>query len=215
MSAWAIRHPLLPLVLFAVLLFVGVVSFIRLPINNNPDLTFPLVSVTIDQPGAAPTEIETQITQKIENAVANLPGLKRLGSRVTEGSSQTSLEFEIGTDVYVALNDVRDAVTKVRSQLPEGIDEPRVERQQFEDGAIAYYAITTTAMTAEELSWFVDNTLAKRLGALPGVAQITRGGGVDREIRVELDPTRLQSFGITAFEVNQQLRQINVDVPGG
>lgn len=214
-SAWAIKNPLLPLVMFAVFLFVGIVSFIRLPINNNPDVTFPLISVIVTQPGAAPTEIETQVTQKIEAAVANLPGVKSVTSRAIEGQSLTNIQFEIGTDVFQSMNDARDAVAKVRSELPEGINEPIVQRQEFDGGAIAYFAISTTAMTEEQLSWFVDNTISKRLTNLPGVAQAGRNGGVDREIRVELDPTRMQSFGITAVDVNQQLRQMNVDAPGG
>ena len=123
MSAWAIKNPLLPLVMFAVFLFVGIVSFIRLPINNNPDVTFPLISIVVSQPGAAPTEIETQVTQKIEAAVANLPGVKSLVSRAIEGQSLTNIQFEIGTDVFQSMNDARDAIAKVRSELPEGINE--------------------------------------------------------------------------------------------
>lgn len=215
MSAWAIKNPVLPLVMFAVLLFVGVISFIRLPINNNPDVSFPLISIIVTQPGAAPTEIETQVTQKVEAAVANLTGVKDIISRMVEGQSLTNVQFEIGTDVFQAMNDARDAISKIRGELPEGINEPLIQRQEFDGGAIAYFAISTTSMTEEQLSWFVDNTISKRLNNLPGVAQASRGGGVEREIRVELDPTRMQSFGITAVEVNQQIRQMNLDAPGG
>ena len=215
MSAWAIKNPLLPLVFFAVLLFVGVISFIRLPINSNPDVTFPIIGIIVTQPGAAPTEIETQVTLKVEAAVANLQGVKDVTSRAVEGQSLTNLQFEIGTDIFQAMNDTRDAISKIRAELPEGINEPLIQRQEFDGGAIAYFAISTTAMTEEQLSWFVDNTISKRLNNLPGVAQANRGGGVEREIRVELDPTRMQSFGITAVEVNQQIRQMNVDAPGG
>jgi multidrug efflux pump subunit AcrB len=215
MSAWAIRNPLVPVVLFVVLTFMGIVAFIRLPINLDPDVTFPLVSVVVSQPGAAPSEIETQVTQKIEGAVAGVGNVKRLTSRAIEGASFTNIEFQIGTPIDRAVSDVRDAVSKVRGELPDGVEEPRVQRINFSGGAIAYYAVGSTAMTPEQLSWFVDNSITKRMLALPGVAQVDRGGGVNREIRVELDPARLQALGITAFEVNQQIRQTNLDSPGG
>ncbi|MBV6423632.1 MAG: Efflux pump membrane transporter BepE [Steroidobacteraceae bacterium] len=214
-SAWAIRHPTLPLVLFVVLLFLGVTAFIRLPINMNPDIAYPLVMVSVSQPGAAPTEIETQVMQKIDGAVASVGNVREITSRAIEGQSLTFVEFQIGTPVDRAVNDVRDAVAKVRSDLPEGIEEPVVQREDIEGGAIAYFAVSTTDMTPQQLSWFVDNTITKRLLAVPGIAQVTRGGGVDREIRVELDPGRMQALGITAVEVNQQLRQLNLDLPGG
>lgn len=215
MSSWAIRNPTLPLVLFMVLMFLGLAGFIRLPINLNPDVSFPLVSVQVFQPGAAPTEIETQITQKIEGAVRSVSDVRSIASVAREGASSTTVEFQIGTPVDRALNDVRDAVSKVRTDLPEGIDEPQINRIDVEGGAIAYYAVSTTSRTPEQLSWYVDNTVSKRLLSLPGVAQVFRGGGVSREIRVELDPARMQALGITAAEVNQQLRIVNLDAPGG
>ena len=215
MSAWAIRHPTLPIVLFVVLTFIGIVSFKRLPINLNPDVSFPIISVQVSQPGAAPSEIETQITQKVEGAVRSVADVRNISSRASEGSSFTTVEFQIGTPLDRALNDVRDAVSKIRADLPEGVDEPQVNRIDVEGGAIAYYAVSTTGRTPEQLSWYVDNTVSKRLLAVSGVAQVSRGGGVTREIRVELDPARMQALGITAAEVNQQLRVLNLNAPGG
>ena len=215
MSAWAIRHPTLPIVLFMVLTFIGLVSFQRLPINLNPDVSFPLISVQVSQPGAAPSEIETQITQKVEGAVRSVADVRSISSRASEGSSNTTVEFQIGTPLDRALNDVRDAVSKIRADLPEGVDEPQVNRIDVEGGAIAWYAVSTTGRSPEQLSWFVDNAVSKRLLAVQGVAQVTRGGGVSREIRVELDPARMQALGITAAEVNQQLRVLNLNAPGG
>jgi multidrug efflux pump subunit AcrB len=214
-SAWAIRHPVSPIVLFVVLFFMGVVAFIRLPINATPDISFPLVTVTVSEPGAAPTEIDTQIVQKVEGSIASIGNIKRMTSLSMEGEAYTTVEFLIGTPVDRAVSDVRDAVAKVRSQLPEGIQEPVVQRIDIDGGAIVYYAVSTTSMTEEELSWFVDNTITKRLLGVAGVAQVQRGGGVDREIRVDLDPARMQALGITAVDVNRQLRQLNIDAPGG
>jgi hydrophobe/amphiphile efflux-1 (HAE1) family protein len=214
-SAWAIHHPVLPMVFFFVLFFLGVVAFIRLPINLAPDISFPLVNVSVSQPGAAPTEIETQVVQKVEGAIASVSNVKSITAAAREGEGWLMVEFHIGTPVDRAVSDVRDAVAKVRGDLPDGIEEPLVQRIDVEGGAIAYFAVSTTAMTQEELSWFVDNTVSKRLLTVSGVAQVQRGGGVDREIRVELDPARMQALGITAVEVNDQLRQLNLDAPGG
>lgn len=214
-SSWSIRNPIPPIMLFLLLTAAGLLSFFQMKITQMPDISAPLVQVMISQPGGAPTEIETQITQKIEGAVAGLGNVKNISSVVQEGSSSTSIEFHLGTPVDRAVNDVRDAVTKVRSNLPEGILEPQVSRIDIEGGAIAYVAVKSTAMTLEELSWFVDNTVTKRLVSGPGVAQVMRGGGVSREIRVDLDPARLQAYGITAAQVNAQLRQLNIDAPGG
>ena len=214
-SAWAITHPIFPLVLFAVLLVFGIVSFVRLPITLNPDLSSPFVSVFVNQPGAAPAEMETQIIQKIEGSVSNIGNVRNITSFATEGSATISIEFQIGTPIDRATTDVRDAVARVRPDLPQGIQEPQVQRQDLEGGPMVYYAISTTRMSEQQISWFVDDTIGKRLLAQPGVAQVSRSGGVSREIRVDLDPARLESFGITAGEVNQQLRLVNVDAVGG
>ncbi len=197
-SAWAIRHPVTPVVLFVVLFFLGIVAFIRLPIDLNPDVTYPVVNVFISQPGAAPTEIETQIAQKVEGSISGIGNVRNITTYIVEGSVNIGLEFQIGTPVDRAVTDVRDAVAKVRNDLPQGIMEPLVQRVNVDDDAISFYAATTTTLTPQELSWFVDNTITKRLLAVPGVAQVSRNGGVDREIRVELDPARLQALGLTA-----------------
>lgn len=214
-SAWAITHPVFPLVLFAVLTVFGLVAFARLPVTLNPDVSSPNVQVVITEPGAAPTEIEKQILQKVEGAVANIGNVKNITSLAVESTAFIYVEFQIGTPVDRATNDVRDAVAKVRPELPDGIQEPLVQRNDAERETMAYYAVSTTGMSEEQLSWLVDDTITKRLLAVPGVAQVGRSGGVNRQIRVDLDPARMQSFGITAAEVNQQLRQVNIDAAGG
>src|ERR1700735_1516173 len=214
-SAWAIRHPVTPIVLFVVLFFLGGVAFIRLPVNLSPDVTFPLVNVTTSHPGAAPTEMETQIAQKVEGSISSIGNVRNITPFIVEGEVNIFLEFEIGTPIDRAVTDVRDAVAKVRNDLPQRIFEPPVTRQNVDGGAFAFYAVSTTSLTPTQLSWFIDNTVTKRLLAVPGVAQVSRSGGVDREIRVELDPGRLQALGLTAAEVNQQIRALNMDAAGG
>jgi multidrug efflux pump subunit AcrB len=193
----------------------GIVAFVRMPITLNPDISAPFVHVFIGVPGAAPSEIETQVLQKVEGSVSKIGNVKNIISRATEGQALVFVEFQIGTPVDRATTDVRDAVARVRADLPPGIMEPQVGREEIDGGPIAYYAVSTTGMSEEQLSWFVDDTVNKRLLAVSGVAQVNRSGGVDREIRVDLDPSRMQSFGVTAAEVNDQLRQVNVDAAGG
>ena len=214
-SAWSIRNPLPPIVLFIALTLAGLISFSRMDINNMPDVSFPGTSVNITQPGAAPTEMETQITRKVEAAVASIGNVKSITSYVTEGMSGTNIEFQLGTPVDRATNDVRDAVAKIRSELPEGILEPQVQRIEIEGGPIAYYSVEGVDMTLEQLSWYVDNTVIKRLLAIRGVASVFRGGGVTREIRVVLDPARMQAQGVTASQINNVLRTVNLNAAGG
>ena len=214
-SAWAITHPVFPLVLFAVLTVFGIVAFVRMPVTLNPDVSAPFVHVLIGVPGAAPSEIETQVLQKVEGSVSKIGNVKNIISRATEGQAMVFVEFQIGTPVDRATTDVRDAVARVRADLPSGILEPNVGREEIDGGPIVYYAVNTTGMSEEQLSWFVDDTVNKRLLAVPGVAQVNRSGGVNREMRVDLDPARMQSIGITAAEVNDQLRMVNIDAAGG
>jgi multidrug efflux pump subunit AcrB len=214
-SAWAIRHPLPPVMLFVVLFFMGVAAFSRLPVTLNPDISFPAVTVTIVQPGASPQDMETQVMQKVEGAVAGIGNIDNITSWAPEGEANIRIQFNIGTPIDRAIADVRDAVSKVRSQLPQSIQEPIVRREDTDGPPIVYYGVSSSALTEEELSWFVDNTITKRLLGVAGVAQVQRGGGVNREIRVELDPARMQALGITAVQVNDQLRGLNLDSPGG
>ncbi len=214
-SAWAIRNPVPPIVLFIALLMLGIGSFLTMDVNNDPDVDFPAAQVQVSQPGAAPTEIETQITQRIESAIRSINGVDEINSSVSEGSSSTFVQFTIGTPIDRAVNDVRNAVDQIRSSLPDGILEPQVSRVDIGGDAIAYISASTTDMTLEELSWYVDDTVSKQLLAVPGLAGVNRNGGVNREIRVILDPVKLQSRGLTAVQVNQQLRQTNLNAAGG
>tara|TARA_R110001606_G_scaffold146761_4_gene286718 strand:- start:3511 stop:6936 length:3426 start_codon:yes stop_codon:yes gene_type:complete len=214
-SAWSTRNPVAPLVLFAGLLFAGLLSFNRMDVVNNPEVEFPAVSVQISQPGAAPTEIESQITQRVEAAVRSISGVKNISSTASEGSSRTFVEFEIGADVNNSVNEVKNAVDQVRGSLPEGILEPQVAKVDAVGGPIAFFAVKADDMTVEQLSWFVDDTVAKRLLSVDGMAEVDRFGGVDREIRVILRPERMQALGVTASQVNAALRQININAAGG
>jgi len=214
-SAWSIRNPVPSIVLFVALTLAGVVSFMRMQVNQQPDISFPAAEVIVQQPGAAPTELETQVTQRIEAAIRSISGVNEMSSYVSEGQSRTFVQFTIGTPVDRAVNDVRNAVSQVRSELPEGILEPQINRVDIDGGPISYMSVEAVDMTLEQLSWYVDNTVAKTLLGIEGMAQVQRGGGVSREIRVILDPVKMQAQGITAAEVNAQLRSTNLNAAGG
>jgi len=214
-SAWSIRNPVIPMVLFIALLIAGLVSFSRMDVTNNPDIEFPGVSVGISQPGAAPTEIENQITQVVESALSSINGVKTVNSTAREGFSSTFVEFEIGTDPDNAVIEVKNAVDTIRGNLPDGILEPRISKEEIAGGFLGIYAVQADDMTIEQLSWFIDDTVAKRLNNISGMAEVGRWGGVDREIEVILDPAKMQALGVTASQINSVLRQANIDAAGG
>ncbi len=214
-SAWAIRKPVPTIVLFVVLTLVGIASFLRLPVNANPSVSFPVVTVTITQPSAQPAEMETQVTRRVEGVAAGLVAVNHIRSTAANGISTTTVEFKIGTDPDRAANDVREAVAQIRSDLPQSIQEPVVSRVDVDGSAIIYYTVRAPNMSAVELSWFVDDTLNSELLTLPGVQKVQRLGGVNREVRVSLDPERLLALGVTADQVNTAMRELNTNVPSG
>src|SRR5688572_14224335 len=182
-SSWCIRNPVGPIVLFVGLMLAGFISFARMQVNNAPDIDFPAAIVSVSQPGAAPNELETQVTQRVESAIRGVTGVEEISSSVSEGNSTTFVSFVLGTSSDRAVNDVRNAIAQIRSNLPDGILEPQVTRVDAEDEPITSIGAQTTDMTVEQLSWYIDNTVAKRLLGLQGVAAVTRIGGVDRTIR--------------------------------
>ncbi|MDB5370096.1 MAG: efflux transporter permease subunit [Roseomonas sp.] len=214
-SAWAIRNPVATAVLFLLLTVAGLVAYPLLRINNTPDLDLPVVVVTIAQPGAAPSELETQVTRRVEDAVSGLGDVRHITSTVVDGTSTTVVEFTLGKNIDRATNDVRDRVAQIRADLPAAIRDPVVTRVEATGGAILTYTVASPRMSETELSWFVDDVVAKALLSVRGVAEISRVGGVEREIRVALRPDRMLALGITAAQVNNQLRDLNIDLPGG
>jgi multidrug efflux pump subunit AcrB len=214
-SSWCIRNPVPPIVLFVGLMLAGLIAFAGMQVNNNPDIDFPAAVVSVSQPGAAPNELETQVTQRVESAIRGVNGVDEIDSSISEGNSQTFVTFQIGTPTDRAVDDVRNAIAQIRGSLPEGILEPQVTRVDIAGDPILYVGAETSDMSLNDLSWYIDNTVAKRLLAVPGVAAVTRTGGVDRTIRVILDPAALQAQGITASQVNQQLRSSNMNAAGG
>ncbi|KQP07623.1 ABC transporter permease [Methylobacterium sp. Leaf99] len=214
-SAWAIRKPIPSIVLFLVLVVLGLVSFRALPITRFPNIDIPIVAVTVTQAGSAPSELQTQVTKVIEDAVAGVKGVKHTISAITEGISTTTIEFRLETNTDRAVNDVKDAISKVRVNLPRTIDEPIINRVEIAGLPIMIYGAAAPAMTPEDLSWLIDDVIARQIQGVKGVGGVERLGGVAREIRVTLKPDRLLALGITAADVNRQLRLTSADMAGG
>ena len=218
-SANSIRQPIPAIVLFILLSFAGLLGFKKLGVNQFPDVDIPYVTVTVTDPGAAPSELETQVARIIENSVATVGDVVHITSNVQDGTSATTIEFVFGKNIDRAVNDVRDAVTRVRSDLPGSVNEPVITRSTTTGGPMLTYTVkakgASSAKSPAELSWFIDNEIAKTLLTVPGVGGVKRVGGVDREVVINLRPERLASYGITASEISKQLKAINQDVPGG
>ncbi len=214
-SAWSIRNPIAPILAFVLLMILGWQSFNSLPITRFPNIDIPLVAITVVQPGAAPAEMETQITRKIEDAVAGINGVKQVQSTVNDGVSTTVVQFQMEVPTDKGVQDTKDAIDQIRGDLPSSIDAPIVTRIDVEGQAIMTFAVSDPNLSLEELSWFVDDVVTRGLQGRTGIGRVDRYGGADREIRVELDPVRLNSFGITASAVNQQLRLTNANFGSG
>ncbi|MES5043696.1 efflux RND transporter permease subunit [Rhizobium nepotum] len=214
-SAWSIRNPIAPLLGFALLMFLGIQAFNALPITRFPNIDVPVVAVTVTQSGASPSELEMQVTKEIEDAVAAISGVDEIQSSVVDGQSTTTVIFRIEKPTEEAVQDTKDAIDKIRSDLPADIEEPIVSKIDVEGQAIQTFAVSSPNMTLEELSWFVDDTIKRALQGKSGIGKIDRYGGADREVRVSLSPQKLDAYGITATEVNSQLRGTNIDLGSG
>jgi hydrophobe/amphiphile efflux-1 (HAE1) family protein len=214
-SAWSIRHPLPSVVFSIVLLVLGWVSFTKLAVTRLPSADIPVISVAVSQFGAAPAELESQVTKTIEDGVSGVEGVRHISSSITDGLSVTTIQFALETNTDRALNDVKDAVTRVRANLPQNVNEPLIQRVDVIGLPIVTYAAISPGKTPEQLSYFVDDVVKRALQGVRNVAQVERIGGVEREILVSLDPDRLQAAGLTAVDVSHRLRGTNVDLAGG
>ena len=214
-SSWAIRNPIPVIVAFTLLMVAGLYSYSRLPIKQFPNIAFPMVVATVIQEGAAPTELENQVTRIVENSIASLPNIELLQSSVTLGVSTTIIQFQIGTDLQKAKDDVEQRVNQVRNQLPTSIQPPLVNSLDFTGGSLMTFAVSHPSMTETELSWFIDDTIARDLQSVRGVGQVSRVGGVNREINITLDPVRMGAIGVTAADINNALQRSYRNYGGG
>jgi multidrug efflux pump subunit AcrB len=214
-STWAIRTPLPVILLFVILTGLGLKSYGTLPITYFPAINVPTVGVTVEEPAAAPDQIEIQITRLVEDSVATLSDIKHIESTISEGRSETTVEFEIGVPVDRAVSDVRDAVTKIRDRLPAAIDEPVINRIESENQPVVTYSAHNGSMSAEDLSFFINDVVVRKLQGLAGIGRVELVGTVNREIHVLLKADRLAPLALTAASVSDQIAASQFNLPSG
>ena len=214
-SAWSIRKPVPSILLFIMLTLVGVMAFRDMKIQQFPDIDLPTVIVSASLPGAAPAQMETEVARKIENSLATVQGLKHLYTKVQDGMATVTAEFRLEKPTQEAMDDVRDAVQRIRSELPADLRDPSITKMDFSGMPVLTYTVSSTRMDDEALSWFVDNQVTKAMLAVRGVGAVGRVGGAQREVRVEIDPLRLLALNATTADISRQLRQVQQDASGG
>lgn len=215
LATWSIRNPIPSILLFALLTLAGLWGLRTLPIQNLPDIELPTVNVTLVQPGAAPAQLETEVARKVEDSLATLSGLRHVRTSITDGQVNIVAEFVLEKNLSDALIETKNAVDRVRSDLPVDLEPPTVSAVDVANDPVQVYSVASTRMDEEALSWFTDDTVAKAVLAVPGVGRFERVGGVQREVRVEVDPVRLAALGVTASDVSRALQQVQQDASGG
>ncbi len=214
-SAWSIRNPTPAILLFVMLTLAGLIGFRAMKIQNFPDIDLPMVTVVAALPGASPGQLETEVARKVENSLATIQGLKHIYTSLTDGTVTITAEFRLEKPTQEAVDDVRDAVSRVRSDLPADLRDPVIKKVDLAGTPILTYTVASQKMDDEALSWFVDNQVTKAMLAVRGVGAVSRVGGVSREVRVELDPARLLALNATAADISRQLRQVQQEASGG
>ena len=214
-SSWSIKNPVPALILFILLTLAGFQSFNAMKVQNFPDLELPTINVSAALPGASPAQLENEVARKLENSVAKLQGLKHISTEITDGSVALTAEFKLEKPTQEALDEVRSAVSEVRADLPVDLRDPIVSKLNVAGSPILAFTISAKNMDDEALSWFVDDTLTKKLLGVNGVGGVSRVGGVTRQIWVELDPAKLQALNATAADISRQLRNSQLEVTGG
>ena len=214
-SAWSIKNPVAGVMLFVMLTFAGLIAFNSMKVQQFPDLDLPTVVVSASLPGAAPAQLETEVARKIENAIASLQGLKHIYTKVQDGGVTITAEFRLEKPGQEAVDDVRSAIAQIRADLPSDLRDPAISKINLAGSPVLAYTVYSTQMDDEALSWFVDNTITRKLLSVRGVGAINRVGGVNRQVEVALDPARLQALGATAADISRQLKLMQQESAGG
>ena len=214
-SSWSIRNPLAAVMLFVMMTFAGIVAFLGMKVQNYPDIGLPTVILSTSLPGASPTALETDVARKIENSIASLQGLRHITTKIQDGAVTMTVEFRLEKPVQEAIDDVRSAVQSVRAELPADLRDPVIQKLDLASQPILAFTVSSTRLDSEALSWFIDYEISRTLLAVKGVGSVNRVGGVNREIRVSLDPLKLKALGLTAAEISEQLRIIQTESSGG
>ncbi|MGM0404319.1 MAG: efflux RND transporter permease subunit, partial [Thermodesulfobacteriota bacterium] len=211
-----IRRPVFTIVIFLVVAIFGVYGYQQMPVQENPDVEFPYVSVSVILPGAAPEIIEQEIVEPLESEINAIEGIRVLMSTSRDQMAQIVVEFELWRDQDLAAQDVRDAVERARRELPEDAESPIVRKLDLDAQAIMWIALVGDERWDDtRLSEYADNVLRPQLETLRGVGQIMVGGGGNYAVRIRLDPKLLAAHGLTVQDVVGTIQSENVDVPSG
>jgi hydrophobic/amphiphilic exporter-1 (mainly G- bacteria), HAE1 family len=214
LSSRSIRRPIAVTMLFVAVILLGMISFSRLPIDLLPDVSYPQLVVYTTYPGAAPAEVERFVTEPVERAVATVPGVQRLESTTREGVSLVTIRFAWGADMDFAALNVRERLDALRDVIPEMASRPSVLRTDPQADPVMALSVAGPG-DPRELRELTEAVFKRRLEQIDGVAQAVLTGGVEREIRVEVDPGRLESLGVSMEEVRSALDAANASAPGG
>jgi multidrug efflux pump len=215
LSDTSIRRPVLTTVVTAAIVLVGWVGYRSLPVRELPEIDYPIVSVNTILPGASPEVVETEVTEVLEEEINTIEGLKTLTSVSGEQASLITAEFHLDRDIDVALQDVRDKVSRVRGELPDDVEEPVVEKLDPEAFPIIWIPVSNPALDDTEVNDYADNVLKEELQTLPGVGSIMLGGEKRFAVRVRLDPRKLAAYRLSVSDVSMALRRENVEIPSG
>jgi HAE1 family hydrophobic/amphiphilic exporter-1 len=211
----SISNPVFATMMMAALLVLGVFSYNRLPVEQFPDVSFPVVVVDTEYPGASPESVEEELTRRIEESVNTISGIKTLSSRSYEGRSVVIVEFELTVEPKLAAQDVREKIALVRPSLRDEIKEPKVSRFNPDDFPVASVAVSWGSRPLRELSTLADQVIKKRLENVGGVGQATLVGAVKREIKIVLNLEALEAQKIGADQVIRALKSENQELPTG
>jgi multidrug efflux pump subunit AcrB len=214
-SALSIKYPIPAIMLFVILSLAGVMAFKTNSVQDFPDIDLPVVTISARLEGAAPAQLETEVARKLEDAVASLEDVEHIHTSVRDDEVTINVQFVLEKGATEAVNEVKNAVDKIRSDLPADLRGPSVTKVSNAGRAVLVFTASSNKLDELELSWFVDNTITKRLLNVPGVGAVKRLGGVNREIRIELDPTKMAALKLTALDVSRQLKLVQQEAPGG
>jgi hydrophobic/amphiphilic exporter-1 (mainly G- bacteria), HAE1 family len=209
-----VRRPVFATMLIMTLMVLGVFSYNRLTVERFPRVEFPTITVTTRLPGAAPQEIETEITDKIEEAVNTISGIDELRSNSSEGVSLVFVTFELERDLDEAAQDVRDKINRALPNLPDNIEQPTIEKLDPDASPIMTISIASNR-SLREMTEYADKTLRRQIESVNGVGQVLIVGGRKRQVNVYLDGDKLRAYNLTVAQVEQALRGQNLEVPGG
>src|SRR5216110_3230002 len=214
LAALCVKRPVFATVLILSLTVVGAFSFTKLGVDRFPKIDFPTITVTTVQPGAAPEQIETEITDKIEEAVNTISGIDDLRSISSEGISQVIISFLLDKNIDVAAQEVRDKVNGVLPLLPKTIDQPRVDRLDPDAAPVLSLALSANK-PVRDITEYADKVLRRQLESVNGVGQVLILGGRQRQINIWLDADRLRAYNLTVTDVSRALQSQNIEIPGG